>query len=313
MPKLPDGWDEHLAYLNAPPSTQGLRTMAHAVARGSRIDRVRRLGGGISSATSAVRLRTRAGQALDVVLKRYRRTGARDEWTRLRFAQKLAVPAPEPLALDARGEWFGTEALVMRRLPGRPDVRPGDIARWLDEIARTQIAIHSSGTRLVPASLRASPFSDRWTRHRNLEQAPLVEDAVRRLRRRFRGATARELVVAHGDSHPGNLLWLRGRISGVTDWQFAGIRPRGYEVAYMRADIAILLGVGAAQRYGRAYEQLLGRAVPDLGVWDLVCGLDALRMSVTWVHPYREQGAELTPQLARRHAVAFLRRAVGHA
>jgi aminoglycoside phosphotransferase (APT) family kinase protein len=310
MPKLPEGWDEFLAYLETRPPADGLAAMARAVMPRSRVERVRRLGGGISSATSAVRLRSRSGKALDVVLKRHRRTGARDEWLRLRFAQKLDVPAPEPLALDARGDWFGTQALVMRRLPGKPNVVPGDVAQWVEEIARMQIAIHSSRLSAVPANLRESPLANGWTRHRHLERTQLVDEAVRKLRLRFRRAAAREVVVAHGDSHPGNLLWSRGRVSGVTDWQFAGVRPRGYEVAYMRADIAVLLGVAVAERYRRAYERLLARPVPDLEVWDLVCGLDALRMSVTWVHPYREQGAELTQQQARRHAVAFLKHAL---
>src|SRR5581483_6686025 len=133
MPKPPDAWAEHLAFLKTRPSPDGLRAMSQAVARGSRVESVRRLGGGISTATSAVRLRTRAGNSLDVVLKRYRRTGARDEWTRLRFAQKLPVPSPEPLSVDARGDWFGTEALVMERLAGRPDVAPVDRRRWMEE------------------------------------------------------------------------------------------------------------------------------------------------------------------------------------
>jgi aminoglycoside phosphotransferase (APT) family kinase protein len=309
MPKLPDGWDEHLEFLNTRPAPDGLRAMARTVASGWRVERARRLGGGISTATSAVRLRSRTGKALDVVLKRYRRTGARDEWTRLRFAQSLPVSAPEPLAVDTRGEWFGTEALVMRRLPGRPDVRPRDVTRWMDEIARAQIAIHASSVAKMPAALRTPPYSGGWTWPRNLERSPLVDAAVTKVRRRFRRASARHHVVGHGDPHPGNLLWSRGRISAVLDWQYAGVRSRGHEVAYMRADIAVLLGVAAAERYRRVYESLYGGPVPDLDLWDLVCGLDALRLSPDWVHPYREQGAPLTQQQARRHAVAFLRRA----
>src|SRR5207245_740388 len=76
--------------------------------------------------------------------------------------------------------------------------------------------------------------------------------------------------------HPGTRLWPRGRITGFTAWQDARLLPRGYEVAYMRADIAVLLGTRAADRYREAYERLLGEPVEDLAVWDLVCALNAL-------------------------------------
>jgi aminoglycoside phosphotransferase (APT) family kinase protein len=158
--------------------------------------------------------------------------------------------------------------------------------------------------------MRQPPYSDGWTPPPDIRRTPLVDEVTAKLRRRAGRAIRREPVVAHGDSHPGNLLWSRGRITGVTDWRHARLAPRGHEVAYMRADIAVLLGARAADRYREAYERLLGGPVEDLAVWDLVCGLNALRWNVLWVEPYREQGADLTHERARRRALAFLRNAL---
>jgi aminoglycoside phosphotransferase (APT) family kinase protein len=310
MPRLPEWWDDHLTFLKSPPGADGLRSLARAVSVGSTVERVRRLGGGISTATTAIRLRTRSGRSIDVVLKRFRGDGAPDEWRRLVFAQRLPVPAPEPLALDTHGTWFGRPALVMRRLPGRPYLRPSRLADWVDQIARTQIAIHSASRSRLPASMKRSIYADGWQPPHGIRRTPLVDEVIAKLRRRVGRAISRKPVVAHGDSHPGNLLWTRGHITGVTDWQSAQLVPRGREVAYMRADIVILLGLRAAEMYGDAYERLLGGPVEDLAVWDLVCALDALHWSVLWVHPYREQGADLTHDRARRHALAFVRKSL---
>jgi aminoglycoside phosphotransferase (APT) family kinase protein len=116
--------------------------------------------------------------------------------------------------------------------------------------------------------------------------------------------------VAHGDAHPGNLLWQRGRITGITDWQGAHLFPRGREVAYTRTDTAVLLGPRAADAYLEVYEHHLGRPVRDIQIWDLIQGLNAMHWSPLWAFAYREQGSSLTDELARRHAVAFVRRAL---
>jgi aminoglycoside phosphotransferase (APT) family kinase protein len=313
MPRLPDWWDDHVGHLESRPTAEGLRALANAVSRGSKVERVRRLGGGISNATSAIRLRTRSGRAVAVVLKRFRsdKNSAKDEWRRLAFAQRLPVPSPEPLALDERGTWFGTPALVMRRLPGRPDVRPKRPESWLSEIARMHIQIHAANAQQIPAAFRALPYADGWVPPDAVRRTQTDDDAIARLRRRVSRAVRRDVVVGHGDPHPGNLLWSRGRISGVADWQHVKLSARGYDVAYMRADIAVLLGMRAADGYRDAYERLLGRPVEDLRLWDVVCGLNALQWSVLWVRPYREQGAELTYERARRRAAAFVRRSLG--
>jgi aminoglycoside phosphotransferase (APT) family kinase protein len=303
-------WQERARYLRSRPPADGLRRLARAVSSGATPVRARRLGGGLATATSAVTLRTRTGRTFDVVLKRYPRVDdpyAVNEWKRLAFAQRLPVTSPEPIAFDPGGNWFGVPALVMSRLPGRPDVVPKHIDRWLDEFARVQAAIHSAPIGRAPAILR-SPDELVAQPVAGLPRTASVDEAVRYVGRRFARARTRDVVVGHGDAHPGNVLWLRGRISGVTDWHHCGRFPRGHEVAYARADIAVLVGPRAADDYLEAYERAANVRVSDLAVWDLRQGLAALRWSPLWALAYREQGSSLTAATARRRATAFVKR-----
>ena len=91
MPNSSEDRETHRAFLRSRPSAEGLRAMADTVERGARVERVRRLGGGLSSATSAIRLRTRSGRSTDVVLKRFRSDNPVGEWRRLRYATNIAA------------------------------------------------------------------------------------------------------------------------------------------------------------------------------------------------------------------------------
>ena len=304
-------WHERRAFVLSRPSAEGMRRLARVVSRGSTPLRVRRLGGGLSTATNVVTLRTPRGRTVDVIVKRFppgREAVATNEWKQLGFAERIAVPTPEPIAFDRRGDWFGATAIVMSKLPGRPDVAPKDTARWLAEFAEVQAAIHSTSVAHAPASARAGELVAQPVP--GLVQSDETRAAMNYIARRLAKAATRDVVVGHGDAHPGNVLWARGRISGVVDWSHGGVLPRGHEVAYARADIAVLAGPSVADRYLAVYERTSGTTVPDLAVWDLRQGIAAVRWNAVWAHAYREQGAELTTATARRRARSFFRGAL---
>lgn len=308
---VPDWWEERKRWGRTRPSAGGLRAMARAVHSGAEAVSARRLGGGIGTASSLVTLRTRSGRTLEVVLKRFPTNGPDPvlEWERLLFARRLPVPSPEPIALDADGTWFGTAALVMHRLPGRALVVPRRLGTWLDEMARMQIAIHAAPTGRSPRAMR--PVEPKpYEPPTGLRHTALVQRAVSYVRPRLRRALARDVVVAHGDNHPGNLLWTRGRITGVTDWAHARCFPRAREVTYMRTEIAVLVGCDAADAYLERYESLFGRRVRDVVLWDIAQGLNGIRYGPMWAHAYREQGARLSDATVRRRARTFVERAL---
>ncbi len=308
-------WKAHRAHQLSPLPREGLAAMAKEISPGSRVVRVRgRLGGGLATATHAVELQPRSGKTFGLVIKRY---GADDdtigdEWGRLRFAHGLDLLTPEPLGRDLKGEWFGTPALVMTRLPGHPNVRPRDLDTWLREIAAALVTIQSVPLRKATASLRKVHRVEDWEPPQGLRQTDLLKRAVNAVRRNLPDALKAGRAIGHGDFHPGNLLWSRERLTGVVDWSAARIGPRAHEVAYCRADLAVLMGAGAAEDFGRIYEQISGQRLgEDLWVWDLTCGLAALRGGRFWVQGYREQGAtDLTPRHVWPRVATLIRRAL---
>ncbi len=126
---------------------------------GAAVRQVHRLGGGIAAETFAVDTTDTA-----IVVKRYpsRRETVELEWERLRFAQRVDVPVPEPLALDLDGRWFGMPAFAMTRLAGRPDVQPRQVDPWLRQLAQTLVAIHTTDTTDAGGALVRPSAVETW-------------------------------------------------------------------------------------------------------------------------------------------------------
>ena len=62
----------------------------------------------------------------------------------------------------------------------------------------------------------------------------------------------------HRDFHPGNVLWSRGRVTGVVDWTNASAGPPAADVAHCRTNLVIMNGMASADRFRGAYEALTG-------------------------------------------------------
>src|SRR3954452_18892643 len=104
----------------------GWKALAEAVAPDARVTRLRRLAGaGMTDAYDATL--DRAPRRVVVKLYRDGNGTAPLEGRRLGFAQRVALPVPEPIVPDLASDWFGRPNVVMSRLPGRPDLTPNDV------------------------------------------------------------------------------------------------------------------------------------------------------------------------------------------
>jgi aminoglycoside phosphotransferase (APT) family kinase protein len=111
-------------------------------------------------------------------------------------------------------------------------------------------------------------------------------------------ATRRTLV--HGDYWPGNLLWRRGRLLGVVDWEDARVGDPARDVAICRGDLTLLFGLDAADTFLRHYEAAAGHRVSNLPFWDLVTCTLALPEVEHWPPGWRALGRpDLTVDTAR--------------
>lgn len=268
---------------------------------------VRPVSGGLAAATFAVD--TSAGH---VVVKVYQpgADAARLEWDGLNFAQRVAdVPVPEPVALDADGRWFGSPAVVMSRLPGRGDVKPTDLDAWLKQIASALAGIHETDTRGADGSQLRPAWGNRAPETTDVgDRSALSDRCVEAIR--WHLPRPGRSVLMHGDFHPGNIMWRHGTLTGVLDWGGARLGSRWFDLAYCRADVALLFGMRGVRLLTQHYVDIVGSRPVDLPVFDLMCGLAARRFGARWLSAFRHQGCTDTPRQFAARVTPFLRQAL---
>jgi aminoglycoside phosphotransferase (APT) family kinase protein len=224
--------------------------------------------GGIGSVVH--RLTIDRGAYRDVlVLRQYKHAegGAaalvRHEVAILRAVHDAGLPAPEAIAADADGrEADGHPALLMTRLPGRLDVTPADPEGWLRQIAAMAVRIHD-------AQVAAGPFLSRIDAAAPAIPAsatrPAVWEAAFGILRQQAPEPASCFI--HRDFQLFNLLWLRGRLTGVVDWTMSCTGPADFDAGHCRLNLAAMFGAASAERLRLAYEAEAGRAMDPW--WDL--------------------------------------------
>jgi Ser/Thr protein kinase RdoA (MazF antagonist) len=224
---------------------------------GARVVAVRRLPGASSSAVHVLRL----DGGGSVVLRRYvwsRFLAAEPEAPErevdaLTYAQARGLPVPAVVAADPHGIEIGdgVPALLMARLPGRADARADPEA-----LASAAADIHAIdgrafGHRYVPWYRATSTGPPRGCR-----SPGRWADALEIWRSAEPPYTP---TFVHRDFHPGNVLWVRGRLSGVVDWANACAGPPGIDVATCRWNLAAWAGPEAADAFVAAYERRTGQ------------------------------------------------------
>jgi aminoglycoside phosphotransferase (APT) family kinase protein len=106
-----------------------------------------------------------------------------------------------------------------------------------------------------------------------------------------------EQVFIHRDYHPGNVLWLRGRVTGVVDWQAASIGPRAADVAHCRRNLLDHFNADAADRFSQIWESMTGSAYHPWA--EVVTLVDSMSWSS---NPTARERDELEAVLAQRLA-----------
>jgi aminoglycoside phosphotransferase (APT) family kinase protein len=261
---------------------RALRWAAAAVGRAARVRGAEALVGGTSSAVHALMVEGDDGQVRELVLRRFVRADwlAEEPDVAAREAAALALlvgrslPTPRLVAVDPDGTEVGVPAVLMTRLPGRIDWDPPEVEGFLRRLAEPLPTIHA--TPLPPATvlpdyqpyplkLRRPPVwasaPDVWLRAFALLDAP---------------APSSERAVIHRDYHPGNVLWRRGRVSGVIDWVNTSIGCPWADIGHCRVNLASELGQPAADRFLELYRAAAGRGGDYDPYWDIAAAVGGL-------------------------------------
>jgi aminoglycoside phosphotransferase (APT) family kinase protein len=256
---------------------------------------VRRLPGASSTAIHGITL----DDGARVVLRRYVWPGFLldepdapvREVDALRFARRHGLPVPEVIAADVTGAAVGdgVPVLLMSFLRGRAVAVPD--LRALAEVAATIHAVDADdlGHDYFPW------YASYDLRPPELSSWPALWETATTL---WRTALPRyEPRFIHRDFHPGNVLWARGRATGVVDWPNGCRGPWGCDVAHCRANLVELSGPDAADEFLAEYEALTGRTYDWF--WEMA---SILEHGADWWTPAHLAATE--PVLAR--AVAEL-------
>jgi aminoglycoside phosphotransferase (APT) family kinase protein len=279
---------------------------------GGPVREVQPLPGGIASSVHAIAVELPGGARRELVLRRFTRRDwhepdlARREARALRAVADVPIPTPALLAVDETGAETDVPAVLMSRLPGRPQLAPSSLAPWLRSLAALLPPLHESSSARAGLARDYAPYAAAgfavpgWALHRECWERALrvlgggVPDAPR--------------VAIHRDFHPANVLFERSAVTGLVDWTNACRGPQAIDVAHCRLNLAALLGPDAAEGFLLAWQAESG-AVHDRR-WDLVGCLDAV-----WTgYPGWEALGARPPSIAvqRERVEEHLRRVLEH-
>ena len=257
------------------------QNVVNQLEKGSVLKEVRPLPGSFSNETTLLAYDTAAGPQ-QIVVRRYAFFGSYDrgekaerEFKTLALLQQHHIPAPAPLLLDIDGGILGSPGIVTSFVTGRQIIRPANQSTWIAELAQELAKIHAipltkadkrfllNGNEEVVWFLRRDSAKEKMGEH---PDGRSVWHAVYDLFPAIRPAPP---ALMHIDYWLGNILWRDQRIAAVLDWEEAAYGDPGYDVAYLRLELAMLGTETLADAFLRAYEQASGRTIPNLAFWEL--------------------------------------------
>jgi aminoglycoside phosphotransferase (APT) family kinase protein len=217
------------------------------------------------------------------------------------------VPGPRLLGVATGAPATpGVFALVMTRVPGtsRSTLEPST-AR-LQALGEAVAIVHAAPIPTSPhLPVRQRPVEpvDFDAARRSEQARPLLVDAEEVLRRV--PMPDRRRVFVHGDFWHGNTMWDHDQLTGIIDWECAGIGHPGIDLGMQRCDAALVVGRSGADAVLAGYESAIGRPAADVAYWDIAAALTTPPTMGSFVQMYVGQGrTDLDPPtlLARRDA-----------
>jgi aminoglycoside phosphotransferase (APT) family kinase protein len=255
------------------PSTETLAWVGASMGEGSRIVGHRRLTGGVNSAVHRLTVERHDTRTF-VVLRQYPagsialRTALEEEIANLKVVAGSGLPVPTILATDVAGAATGgAPSLLMTRLPGHLHLNPAEHRLWIERIAEFAARVHAVD--LPAPTFRA--WADSWITPLGQFQVPVGAQRPAIWKAAFDAMESPPpedgAVFLHCDYLPVNLLWSRGTITGLTDWNGIHRGSRAIDVGQCRRYLASLYSPDWAEDLRSLYESIAG--VPLHPWWDL--------------------------------------------
>jgi aminoglycoside phosphotransferase (APT) family kinase protein len=259
---------------------------------------------GATGARTAV-LKIAASEVADAV---------RTEAAALTAAAAGRLPVPRLLAADPDGADAGVPVLLQSVVAGRstiPPVASGDRLRAAGAALAAVHAVRPGPGHALPVRERPIPASDFVAARRaGAASTPLLDAAEVGMREGR--ARVDDPVLVHGDIWHGNLLWTGDRVSGIVDWDMAGVGHPGVDVGALRLDAALLYGIEAAGPVLDGWRAVgAGPADGSQPYWDVVAAANTPTDLAGFLPVIQDQGRpDLDAAVLTARRDDFLRRAL---
>jgi aminoglycoside phosphotransferase (APT) family kinase protein len=295
------------------------------IAPQSKLLRTWPLKGGISAEMTAFEIEHPDGQTTKLIVRRpgdedLKRNprAAEDEFELLRTLQSTDLATPKPYHLDPSGEIFPTPCLVIEYVEGEMEFCPSDLSAYAHQLATHLAKIHRVDLSVLDLSFLPRQANG-CTENLSLRTAE-VDGSLDAERIRDALASAWPLpqrnasALLHGDFWPGNLLWQKGRLVAVIDWENAKLGDPLADLANCRLEIAWIFGIEAMQAFTEHYQSVMALDYADLPYWDLCAALRLIHLAdpnlAEWATSFAPLGRpDITEQTMREHLQWFIEQA----
>ncbi|MCL4265153.1 MAG: phosphotransferase family protein [Anaerolineae bacterium] len=305
------------------PQPERINTLLQTIAPGSRLVDLRPLDGSFSNSTVLATAVTPTNHTHQFVVRRYAVFGdydrgekARREYKTLALLAAHGLPVPEPLFLDTTGGVLDTPGIVTSFVAGGQVIAPVDVGSWVRELAATLAQIHAVPVTAVETSfllnanaevvwfLKSGHVPDYMQQH---PQGEAIWQAVHDL---LPALVPVRPGLVHVDYWTGNILWQGGRITAVLDWEEAAYGDPGYDVAYMRAELALLGSLPLADQFLAVYEAESGSPVANLPLWELAASVRFIENPAGMIPEWQTfADIPVTPELVNQRFDQFVTQA----
>jgi aminoglycoside phosphotransferase (APT) family kinase protein len=181
---------------------------------------------------------------------------------------RSGLPVPSVLAADVAGaSTGGAPSLLMTRVEGHVDLDPREPGSWMRRIAEMAASVH----RLDLPAKTFRPWVDSWIAPLDGFQVPAGAHRPSVWAAAFDAMATPPphdtAVFLHGDLLPVNLLWSRGRITGLVDWNGVHRGSRAIDVGHCRQVPAALYSPEWSEQLRSLYVSVAGAPLDPW--WDL--------------------------------------------
>lgn len=301
---------------NKTPSPESLQSLLEIIAPGSTFIAINSLEGNFSNSTHLVDCKMGDGSLFQFVIRRYAIFGdydrgekARREFKTLQLLKKHGLPVPEPIYLDDAGGILGSPGIITQYMPGSLIMAQPYPAKWAEMLAETLARIHAIPINDSTTSFLLDANSEVLWFLKTKESIPQyisTHPNGKALWQAMLDYLPNMIIVkpslVHIDYWSGNILWDKGVISGVVDWEEAAQGDPGIDVAYCRMDMVLCGMVEAADRFLAIYEKESDTPVSNLGFWELAAAVRPMFNPAGWISesPAKERFADYVDAAIQR-------------